>query len=151
MLPIAYSSLLLAYNTFSTSPYSAKLTLMQLNHMHLLYRDFLPFCACTLLGTHYCVMVGLSLYLTQMALSAFSDFWAYYVSYTSVLYQIWISVSVYRVMLPRMLTTTYAMPCNASVSHVHALSLPWGPTCPPLGCTTSISISTSNNGDIHDA
>ena len=54
-------------------------------------------------------------------------------------------------MLPRTLTAANAMLYTAPASYAHALSLPWGPTCPPLGCTPSILVNTSNNGDAHDA
>ena len=36
-------------------------------------------------------------------------------------------------------------------SHVHALSLPQIPTCPPLGCNPSILINTCNDVDSHNA
>ena len=54
-------------------------------------------------------------------------------------------------MLPRSFTLTDTTPYIASASHVYALTLPWGPTCPPLGPTSSISENTSNAGDKHDA
>ena len=44
-------------------------------------------------------------------------------------------LSIYVTVLPRTLTTTHSMPCIISASHVHAPSLPQGPTCPPLGHT----------------
>ena len=41
-------------------------------------------------------------------------------------------------------TITDAMLCTALISHVHAVTLTQGPTCPPLGCSPSI-LAISNN------
>ena len=54
-------------------------------------------------------------------------------------------------MLPRTLTATDAMLCTVSASHVHALSLPQRPTCPPLGRIPSILTNTSNDKDAYNA
>ena len=60
-------------------------------------------------------------------------------------------LSVYTVMLPKILTATDSMLCTVPASYVHALNLPWGPTHPLLSYTPSISINTNSAGDIHDA
>ena len=54
-------------------------------------------------------------------------------------------------MLPITLTVADALLYIATASYVHTLSLPWGPTNPPLGCTPSILVNTSNDGDAHNA
>ena len=57
------------------------------------------------------------------------------------------SLFICKEMLPKTLTTTGAMPCTVSASHVHALGLPQGPTYLPLGHTPSILVDTNNDGD----
>ena len=75
-----------------------------------------------------------------------------YSSCTDILYQIWIfSHYPCKVMLPKTLISTEAMPCTASASHVYALGLPQGPIYLPVGYTLSILVNTNNNGDAHDA
>ena len=55
-------------------------------------------------------------------------------------------------MLPKTFATTDAMPFTARESHMHALSLPQGPTYLPLGCAPSILVNNTNNdGDAYDA
>ena len=39
-----------------------------------------------------------------------------------------------------------AMLCTILASHMHILTLTWGPRYPPLGCKFSISANTNNAG-----
>ena len=54
-------------------------------------------------------------------------------------------------MLPWTLSSIYATLCTMSASHAHALGPPLGPTCFPLGHTSSILASTNKVRDTHDA
>ena len=59
-------------------------------------------------------------------------------------------LSIHMAILPKTFTLIDATLCTALASQLNALTLPGGPTCPPLGCTP-ISEDTSNAGDTHDA
>ena len=50
-------------------------------------------------------------------------------------------------MLPKTPTAVDDMLCTTLASHAYALSIPWGLTCPLLGCNPSTLTNTSNDGD----
>ena len=119
--------------------------------MDLPFMDTCP-CIYLLLFTYSSQCCSGSLSTTYSGTSiSLSDFWALPISATLTYYTTSVFLSICVVMVPHTFTLSDITPCTMSASHLHALTLPWGPICPPLGHNLSISANTSNAGDTHNA
>ena len=117
---MAYGQQLLACNTFSTNPQSAKLTQLKSSRMYLLYKDFLSLFFCilfTVYGGSPCISYKDASNSFFRLPSASTSGVPIYSTRSGFLL-------VHMAMLPRTLTTTDAMTCTVLAPHTHALSLP---------------------------
>ena len=120
------------------------------SHMHLLYMDNLSLCACSL-----CILITISWWISQYVLFRwlYQLIWLMSASMSTTLMDSIRSgfLYIHMAMLSKILTIKNTMPCTVSASHFYALRLTWGPKCPPMCCTPSISANTSNARDAHNA